>query len=114
MTVTDPQARLFDPDTSKAAARGEHLGDAAMRVLRALVALEIGSWIEGGRGFTANEIRDWLDGQQDRGSVARRLTSLRRHGLVLDSGERRDGGRGVQVIVWKSTRAGRAWLKGEA
>ena len=61
MTVTDPQARLFDPDTSRAAARGEGLGDAAVTVLAALI-----------------------------------------------------GGRGVQVIVWKSTRAGRSWLKGEA
>lgn len=109
-------ARRNDPDTSKVAALGDNYGPATVRVLQTLVECE--RTCPSRRGATAAEIQLAMDygsvPAPDRGSVSRRLTSLMRRGLVRDTGERRDGGRGVEVTVYAATREGRAWLTAEA
>lgn len=103
LSIDDVLARRSDPDTSKAAARGDNYGPATVRVLEALV--ELGD-------ATAGEIQSHLGPTApDRNCISRRVTSLLRRGLARDTGERRDGGRGVEVAVYAATREGREWLR---
>ncbi len=103
--MTDPLARTTDPLPSHDAARHDSFGPSAAMVLEALVMMEKD------RGATREDIYRWAL-KLDRASISRRLTSLRRRGFVEATGERRDGGHGVKVTVWRSTADGRAWLRG--
>lgn len=105
--MTDPLVRTTDPLPSHDAARHDSFGPSAARVLEALVM------VEKDRGATREDIY-WRTLHQplDKSSISRRLTSLRRRGFVEATGERRDGGHGVKVTVWRSTADGRAWLRG--
>lgn len=99
--------RMGDPDTSR---------DAALSILptfhaelqRVLAAIE---WIDlfHGEGATAWQIKRRLasqDIEREQGSVARRCTDLRDLGFIVDSGERRRGRTGRQLIVWTLTPKG--------
>lgn len=106
-------ARATDPSPSRAAAdKGDSFGPATERVLRALVNVEAHNRHR--VGATAAEVLMRMaydaDLAPDRNGVSRRLTSLMRRGYVRDTGERRDGGRGVEVTVYAATPEGRAWL----
>lgn len=116
----DPQpeperfARKSDPGPSKdAASKGDSFGPLCVRVLTALVEVERTNrhWV----GATAHDIQMLMEYQStpapDRNSISRRLTSLLRRGFVRDTGERRDGGRGISVTVYAATAAGREWLR---
>ncbi len=89
-------ARLNDPDTSKAAAIGDR------KFLRRKILASIESFSEHGMGATKWDVAD------DTGllaeSVHKRISDLRDDGLVHDSGWRRNGPSGRACIVWKSTR----------
>lgn len=101
----DRTARRCDPITSHG--KREWLGAVALGVLRAFIAA-------GGEG-TANDVaramaRDAArEGREpmDRGCVSRRFTSLRRYGLIAETGELRDGGRGKECRVFRVADAGR-------
>lgn len=100
--------RATDPDTSRDAALSirECVGDQCRLVLTSLLEAERRS----GRGATAHEIvmRLAYTGRAPQQSVvARRLTDLRNAGLIEDTGERRPGGSGRNLIVWASTTEGR-------
>lgn len=92
-------SRPTDPDTSKDAAVS--VLPAAKRqcaeVLDAVCRLDP-------QGATAYEVLTFLerDGRRRQQSVvARRLSDLRDVGLIVDSGERRRGMTGRDLIVWK-------------
>lgn len=104
--MTDPLVRTTDPLPSHDAARHDSFGPSAAKVLAALVRMEKD------RGATREDIYWRATPLMDRASISRRLTSLRRRGFVEATGERRDGGHGVKVTVWRSTADGRAWLRG--
>ena len=106
-------ARRNDPGPPKdAAAKGDSFGPLCVRVLTALVEVEASNrhWV----GATARDIQMLMEYQStpapDRNSISRRLTSLLRRGFVRDTGERRDGGRGVDVTVYAATAEGRVWV----
>lgn len=102
--------RRSDPGPSKA--RGDNYGPLTVRVLATLIEVERTN--PSRVGATTNEIqmRMAYDAPMvpDRNSISRRLTSLLRKGFVRDTGERRDGGRGVEVTVYAATGEGRQWL----
>lgn len=104
-------ARRSDPGPSKAR-RVDSYGPLTIRVLTTLIEVERTN--PSRVGATTNEIqmRMAYDALRtpDRNSISRRLTSLLRKGYVRDTGERRDGGRGVDVTVYAATREGREWL----
>jgi hypothetical protein len=83
-------------DTSMAAAealapRLGHLQRIALFTIRAA----------GVHGLTADELAARLD--SDRWSIQPRTSELRRKGLILDSGQRRNNATGKKAIVWIAT-----------
>lgn len=112
--VRQARSRRTDRDTAKQAgdAAGEWEGELGRRVLATLIELERHS----ASGATAHDIVMRLAFSGDapeQNSVSRRLTSLMRHGHVVDSGERKPSARrhGHPLVVWASTQGGRAWLR---
>lgn len=108
-------ARRSDPGPSKVAAEvGDSFGPLTVRVLERLIECERTNPHR--VGATTNEIqmRMSYDAERtpDRNSISRRLTSLLRKGYVRDTGERRDGGHGVEITVYAATTEGREWLRG--
>lgn len=105
-------ARRHDPDTAKSAgeAAQDWEGEEGRRVLEALMECERTT----GHGQTAHELTMHLAyfGHAQQNCVSRRLTTLKRHGYVRDTGERRMGGHGRPIAVYASTREGHAWLEG--
>lgn len=110
-------ARRSDPEPSKVAAAvvGDSFGPLTARVLSTL--LEVERTNAHRTGGTAAEIQMLMayDGLRvpERNSINRRLTSLLRKGFVRDTGEQRDGGRGVDITVYAATAEGRSWLRPE-
>lgn len=105
-------SRNGDPDTSWIAgeAAKETEGEVGRKALEVLVAMED----HGADGGTVHEVAmRWAYDEvvPAENSISRRFTTLYRKGHVLDSGDRRMGGRGKPQIVWTSTAAGRDWLK---
>lgn len=94
------RARFNDPGTSHAAASAIRpvLGAECARVLAEVVE-------RGNRGATAYEVVQALRSHgidRDQNVVARRLTDLRDAGLAADTGCRRPGKSGRQLIVWQA------------
>jgi hypothetical protein len=107
-------ARRSDPDPSKVAGKvaGDSFGPLTARVLATLLEVERTNAHRPGGTVAEIQMLMAYDGLRvpDRNSISRRLTSLLRKGFVRDTGERRDGGRGVDVTVYAATQEGRAWL----
>jgi hypothetical protein len=105
--------RRSDPQPSKVAAeKGDSFGPVCRRVLATLIEVERTTPSRGGATASEIQLRMSFDAEipPDRNSISRRLTSLLRKGYVRDTGERRDGGRGVEVTVYAATPEGRTWL----
>lgn len=100
-----PRSRATDTHTARAAA--DSMTPAALnRQCRAVldVVADLGNY-----GATAFDVYVNTDIQQ---SVAsRRLTDLRRNGLVRDSGTTRSGSSGRQLTIYKITDEGREALR---
>jgi hypothetical protein len=102
-------ARDTDPDTSHKGAEDvrPRLGKQCARWLSVLRDYED----KRGEGATAWDLIRWqwngVDLMPQQNVVARRLTDLRDLGLIYDTGGRRKGGHGSQLIVWTRTYAGR-------
>lgn len=111
-THPDAKARAADPQPSLDAARHDTFGPAAVRVLTTLIEIERSNPHRVGGTASEIQMRMAYDNEiaPDRNSISRRLTSLHRKGYVAEVDERRDGGRGVKVLVFVATPEGRAWL----
>lgn len=104
MTMTEPTlwdaaARHTDPATSWAAARRDRfsLRLAVLDTIRLLDrAYHQGATVA---EITATLADRGIDRQEN--SIARRVTSLRKAGLVRTTGQTRDGGRGADQTVWE-------------
>lgn len=116
--IADHASRLSDPQSSHdgAALQGEALGASAMYVLRTLIEIERTNPSRIGATAAEIRLRQAYDSgpSMEKNVIGRRLTSLVRHGLVIVDGERRDGGCGVDVQVYRATAEGRAMAIAEA
>ena len=93
--TTQPEtalARNTDPTTSHEAAEKVKVGHLEMMVLDALLAAGV-------RGMTSHELV--ADIGLPWSTVTPRLRPLANRGLVVDSGQRRDGPTGRVCIVWR-------------
>lgn len=102
-TLLDELARTSDPEPSKAAAGLDHSGLCA----RALVAL-----VRGGAATTDELLGRLEEPVPDRNTLARRMTTLVKKGLAVDTGMKRPSTRGVPVTVFAATPKGREVARG--
>lgn len=86
-------ARIADPDTAKTAAASVRVADLEERVLKALRKYPLA-------GMTSHELAVYLNIELV--SISPRLRPLVNKGLVVDSGERRQGDSHRKSIVWKA------------
>ncbi len=91
------RARRDDPATSKAAAAS--LSPDALGRMHRLIVERLRAHPE---GLTSRQVAMLCDSARD--SFSPRMTWLRKHGYIYDSGETRpsDGLDGKQAIVWKA------------
>lgn len=101
-TLLDELARMGDPDTSQAAGRLDHSGLCA-RALESLVA--------GGAGTTDEVLARLAHPLPDRNVLARRITTLVKKGLAVDTRMRRLSPKGSPAAVWAATPEGRQWVR---
>ena len=87
-------ARHTDPQTSHDAAKSVKVGQLQLVLLQELRSSE-------GRGLTIKELR--LVSQIPMESISPRFAPLRKMGLIMDTGERRQNPGGRKGIVWDIT-----------